>query len=97
MADKYCFLCGKNGSQDRLERHHIFGGSNRRLSEKYNLVVYLCGNSCHRNGPKAAHRCKETMNLLHAYGQRKAMKEQGWSAEQFRHVFGRNYLLEDED
>ncbi len=96
MESKYCFLCGRNGSQDRLERHHIFGAANRNLSEKYGLVVYLCGNRCHRNGPKAAHRNKETMAYLHTYGQKKAMKEQSWTAEQFRQVFGKNYL-EDND
>lgn len=50
MNDKRCFLCGRNDSGDPLERHHIFGGANRKKSEKYGLVVYLCGNRCHRNG-----------------------------------------------
>lgn len=87
-----CFLCGANGNGDPLERHHIFGGANRKLSEKYGLVVYLCGNSCHRNGDYAAHRNSDTAALLHRYGQAKAMREQGWTAEQFRDVFGKNYL-----
>lgn len=94
--NRYCFLCGKNGNGDRLERHHIFQGANRSLSEKYGLVVYLCGDRCHRNGPNAVHRNKETAKLLHQYGQRKAMRENGWTAEQFRNVFGKNYL-EDAD
>ena len=38
-----CFLCGRNGRGDRLERHHIFGAANRKLSEKYGLTVWLCG------------------------------------------------------
>ena len=46
MNDKRCFLCGRNDSGDPLERHHIFGGANRKKSEKYGLVVYLCGNRC---------------------------------------------------
>ncbi|MCH5210411.1 MAG: hypothetical protein J1F01_05540 [Oscillospiraceae bacterium] len=87
-----CFLCGRNGNGDRLERHHIFGGPNRKKSEKYGLVVYLCGERCHRNGEYAAHRNKDTAAYLHRYGQEKAMKEQGWTVEQFRKVFGRNYL-----
>ena len=97
MAYRFCFLCGKNGSQDRLERHHIFGGPNRNKSERYALVVDLCGESCHRNGPKAAHKNAETMEFLHAYGQKKAMRENGWTIEQFRQVFGRNYLEEEHD
>lgn len=89
---KKCALCGRNGWGDPLERHHIFGGPYRKKSEKYKLVVYLCGNRCHRNGEKAAHRCKETQDLLRRAGQRKAMCEQGWTVEQFIEEFGKNYL-----
>ena len=37
-----CWLCGRNGSVDPLDKHHIFGGPYRKKSEKYGLVVYLC-------------------------------------------------------
>lgn len=37
-----CFLCGRNGSQDPLDRHHCFKGSLRKKSEQYGLVVDLC-------------------------------------------------------
>lgn len=96
MECRYCFLCGKNGLHDRLEKHHIFSGPNRNLSEKYGLVVDLCGESCHRNGSRAAHRNPETAKMLHVYGQKKAMREQGWTAEEFRQVFGKNYLEDEE-
>lgn len=94
MAEfKECFLCKRNGNGDRLERHHIFGGvANRPLSEKYGLVVYLCGERCHRNGEYSVHRNKEVMQYLHKYGQRKCMEEQGWTTEEFVSVFGKNYL-----
>ena len=87
-----CFLCGRNGRGDRLERHHIFGGSNRKHSEKYGLVVDLCGERCHRNGEYSAHRNAEVAAYLHRYGQEKAMKEQGWTVEQFRDRFGKSYI-----
>lgn len=87
-----CWLCGRNGYQDRLERHHIFPGALRKKSEKYGLVVYLCGERCHRNGKEAAHRCRETALALKRYGQRKAMEENGWTTEDFIREFGRNYL-----
>ena len=90
-----CFLCGRNGTTDPLDAHHIFGGANRKLSERYGLVVPLCHFRCHESGPKAVHRCRETMDALRAWGQEKAMREQGWSIEDFRRVFGRNYLSED--
>ena len=87
-----CFLCGKNGANDRLEAHHIFGGAYRDKSEKYGLVVDLCGNSCHRNGKESAHRNAETALFLHQYAQKKVMQEQGWTKEKFIQEFGKNYL-----
>lgn len=87
-----CFLCGRNGSIDPLDRHHLFGGSNRKKSEKYGLVVDLCHSSCHIFGQKAVHNNAETMQKLHEYGQRKAMEENGWTIDDFRREFGKNYI-----
>lgn len=89
-----CWLCGRNGARDPLDAHHIFGGANRKLSEKYGLVVPLCHHRCHESGSMAVHRSAETAQRLHEWGQRKAMEEQGWSIAEFRAVFGRNYLPE---
>lgn len=89
-----CFLCGKNGSADRLEKHHIFGAANRNHSEEDGLFVYLCGNQCHRNGPQAAHRSANTAEFLHKAGQRAWELKNGSRAE-FRARYGKNYL-EDE-
>ena len=87
-----CWLCGANGYADPLDRHHIFGGSNRKKSERYGLVVDLCHHDCHIFGMYAAHNNKDTMRMLHEYGQRKAMEEQNWTTEDFIREFGRNYL-----
>jgi hypothetical protein len=88
-----CWLCGSAGGPfNELERHHIFGGPNRKKSERYDLVVYLCGDTCHRNGRRAVHRNAETARDLHEYGQKKAMLENGWSTEEFIQQFGKNYL-----
>ena len=89
---KACFLCGRNGTTDPLDAHHIFGGANRKLSERFGLVVHLCHDRCHENGKDAAHRNAATAQALHEYGQRLAMERNGWSIEEFRAVFGRNYL-----
>ncbi len=89
-----CFLCGRNGSGDPLDRHHIFSGPRRKLSEKYGLVVYLCHDRCHIFGKDAAHRSKDTAQILHEYGQRKFMDEQGASVEDFIKIFGKNYIGE---
>jgi len=87
-----CWLCGKNGMKDPLDKHHIFGGAYRKKSEKYGLTVPLCHKECHQFGKYAAHQNAETMRRLHEYGQRKAMEEQGWTVQEFALEFGRNYL-----
>lgn len=87
-----CWLCGKNGNGDPLDRHHIFGGANRKKSEKYGLVVYLCHHECHIFGKNAAHQNAETTQKLHEYGQKKAMRENNWTIPDFIREFDRNYL-----
>lgn len=85
-----CFICQRYGP---TERHHIFGASNRKLSEKYGLVVHLC-HDCHNEPPDGVHHCRATREKLQRFGQRKAMAENGWSEIDFRRVFGKNYLDE---
>lgn len=92
--EKVCFLCGRNGVHDPLDRHHIFNGPNRKKAEKYGLVVYLCHSDCHIFGPMAAHRNPNTMRKIKQYGQRKAMEENGWTVKDFIREFGKNYLDE---
>lgn len=89
---KECWLCGANGSSDPLDRHHIFPGALRDKSEKYGLVVYLCHEHCHIFGKYAVHKNAQTMRSLKQYGQKKAMKEQGWTKAEFIKEFGKNYL-----
>lgn len=91
----HCWLCGRNGTADPLDRHHIFGGAYRKKSEKYGLVVYLCHSECHIFGAKAAHRSRETADRLCRWGQAKAMRENGWTTERFMQEFGRNYILNE--
>lgn len=94
--ERVCWLCGRNGNGDPLDRHHIFNGPYRKKSEKYKLVVFLCHSRCHEFGPKAVHNNAETMLKLKRWGQLKAMQENGWSVSDFREVFGKNYLDIDE-
>ena len=89
---RQCFLCGANGSADPLDRHHIFGGAYRKKSEKYGLVVDLCHDRCHIFGGYAVHQNAKTMLQLKRYGQLKAMREQGWTEDEFRREFGKSYL-----
>lgn len=92
--NKCCWRCGRNGAADPLDRHHLFEGAYRQKSEKYGLVVYLCHSRCHIFGEEAAHNNAATMLALHQYGQRIAMQRFGWTADNFRREFGKNYLEE---
>lgn len=90
--ERKCWLCGRNGYGDPLDRHHIFGGAFRKKSERYGLVVYLCHNRCHIFGEHAVHRDAQTMREVKEYGQRRAMSENDWSTGDFIREFGKNYL-----
>jgi hypothetical protein len=87
-----CFLCGRNGFADPLDKHHIFGGGRRNKSDKYGLYVYLCHDRCHENGKDSVQNNEEIMQKLHEWGQRKVMEEQGWDTERFIQEFGKNYI-----
>lgn len=95
MRDDHCFLCKRNRHAGRLETHHIFGAGNRKLSDKYGLTVTLC-EECHRTAKHAVHQSAATMQYLHEYGQRKAMRENGWTVQDFIEVFGKNYIDTEE-
>ena len=91
-APDCCILCGRNGRAEPLDTHHIFGGANRKKSEKYRLTVKLCHCSCHIFGRNAVHNNKDTAEMLHQYGQRRWMRENDKTVEDFMKEFGKNYL-----
>ena len=70
---RQCFLCGRNGSADPLDHHHIFGGAYRKKSERYGLVVDLCHHRCHIFGGYSVHKNAKLMLQLKRYGQLKAI------------------------
>ncbi len=78
--------------KDKLDWHHIFGGALRKKSEQYGLKVKLHHNRCHIFGPGSAHQSGETAEFLHKAGQEAAMREYGWTVEDFRREFYKNYL-----
>ena len=84
-----CFLCG---SHQWLEEHHVFGGNGKRqMSEKYGLKVFLC-HYCHNEPPNGVHHNRETMQFLQRIAQQKAMERYRWTMDDFRFIFGKNYL-----
>mgnify|MGYP000317416638 FL=1 len=91
-----CFLCRLEGirRQQYTEEHHVFyGGGLRKVSEENGFKVYLCRDH-HKDGPRAAHNCRETRELLCRIFQRKY--EETHTREEFRALGIKNYL-EDED
>jgi hypothetical protein len=93
MEYRKCFICERSEtSYNRLEVHHIFQGRGRRqLSDRYGLTVLLCRN-CHTQSKYSAHQNADVARYLHRYGQEKAMREQGWTKDEFKAIFGKNYL-----
>lgn len=84
-----CFACGRRDR--KLDRHEAFFGSNRNKSKKYGLWVTLCHEPCHLGKDGYQYNASKA-NGLRAYAQMKAMAEYDWSIEDFRRVFGKNYL-----
>jgi hypothetical protein len=87
-----CYFCG---STNNLEEHHIFGGFNRKLSEKYGLKVKLCNRhhtGSYTNTSEAVHHNAKMMQELRAAAQIKAMEHYGWSIEDFRERFNKSYI-----
>lgn len=88
-----CFLCGRNRLADPcgLEEHHVFGGANRKKSEKYGLKIHICGDRCHRNGAGAVHKDKIVNMGIKAAAQRAFEMVHG-TREDFMREFGKNYV-----
>lgn len=81
-----CYICGRYG---QTQCHHIFyGRKNRQKSDDFGLTVRLCY-ECHQ-GPNGVHRNKHIDIYLKQKGQ--AEFEKTHSREEFRKIFGKNYL-----
>lgn len=80
-----CFRCG--ATTGKLDRHEIYGASNRQKSKRLGLWVTLC-RDCHND----AHGYNSVMIALKQAGQVAAMQTYGWTTEEFIKEIGRNYL-----
>ena len=87
QASKECYVCGRT---DQLHDHHvIYGGANRRISEKYGLKVWLCYE--HHTGNAGVHFNPELNQQLHEIAQRFYESHYG-NREDFRRDFGKSWL-----
>lgn len=73
-----------------VERHHVFGGSNRDNSEKYGFIAPLRPD-LHPNGVFAGQSAKLVDNELKQRCQRYFEEHHG-TREEFVDIFGRSYL-----
>lgn len=81
-----CFYTGS----PYIERHHIFGGSNRQRSEEYGFVIPL-RYDLHPNGANASQAGKLLDSELKQMAQ-KYYEENIGTREEFTSEFGKNYL-----
>lgn len=80
-----CFVCGCPAT----ERHHVlYGNANRKLSDKYGLVVGLCYN--HHRGNEGVHFNKRLDYELKSYAHKKFIEH--YPDEDFLTLFGKNYF-----
>lgn len=79
-----CYICGRYAP---LDRHHIFEGTKRKVSEKYGLVIHIC-RDCHT----AVHLHPKEYEWLKKEAQVKAMLDNGWSTDEFIERFGKSYV-----
>lgn len=90
-SDTQCWLCGRNGASDPLNRHEVFGGPYRAKSKRLGLWVHLCHYSCHQ-GPQGVHSNRALELRLKQVAQLAAMDAYGWDKDKFIEEFGRNYI-----
>lgn len=87
MEDK-CYVCG---CSNWLECHHVYGGSNRKHSTKYNMLVKLCAE--HHRGNYSPHMNRELDLKLKREYQQKFESEIG-TREEFIKIFGKSWIWE---
>lgn len=86
QSEKECYICG---SQQWLEKHHVYYGINRKKSEQNGFTVYLCHRH-HNEPPDGVHFNIGVDDELKQTCQ--AAYEKTHSREQFTNIIGRNYL-----
>ncbi len=86
QTKKECYFCHTTKG---LHKHHIYGASNRKNSEKHGFTVYLCPEH-HNMSNDSVHRDTHMNNALKALCQRTF--EETHTREDFMKIIGRNYI-----
>lgn len=88
QAEKKCYI---TGDTNNLHEHHIFGGSYRKLSEKYGLKIWLRAD-WHNMSNYGIHFNTNLNNGIRAMAQKKAMEHYGWDMQKWLSIFTKNYI-----
>lgn len=82
-----CYLCGRRDR--KLDRHEPMQGAYREKSKADGLWVLLCHVPCHEG---QAHGNREVRERLCRDAQAAAMKHYGWTVDDWRRRYGKNWL-----
>ena len=74
-----------------VERHHIWGGSNRKNSERYGFVIPLRPD-LHPNGAHADRRYAKDIDTGLKLMAQEYFEEHYGTREEFRSIFGKSWL-----
>lgn len=87
---EHCIICGR----PKVNKHEIFfGTANRQISKNYGLVIPLCEEIHHNQyACKGIHFDKNLCDEWHRIGQEKFMEYYNKTIDEFRGIFGKNYL-----
>lgn len=84
---EHCYICGS----PYVQVHHIFFGvGNRKLADKYKLVIPLCEKH-HTGSLDSVHRNREMDLAIKRIGQEAFETKKGTRAD-FMKIFGKSYL-----
>lgn len=82
-----CRVCGTTKD---LHKHHVYGGANRPISEKYGCWIYLC--AAHHNMSSAGVHFNKALDTAIKEETQRRWEEIHGDREAFRKTFGRSYL-----
>lgn len=87
--DRECFITGRT---DKLQRHHIYPGPNRKISDRMGFWVWLTQDLHNGNDPRAVHN--DPNGELDAWLKRlcQLIYEKTHTREDFLKLIGKSYL-----
>lgn len=85
---KECYICGL---YNPIEEHHIYFGTNRKISEKNGFKVWLCIE--HHRGTIGVHgKLGHSLDLRLKQECERKFINQGHSIEDFIKIIGKSYI-----